>query len=512
MEEEKVVLERKLTLFDVTNLVIGAMIGADIFIAASFGANLMGPASLLVWIASGIIILIIALNFAQCVMVSPVVGGPYAYARDAFGKFTGFAVGWAYWLAEWFSLAVFPVAFVRYLEYFIPLTSLEQIMVKVAFVAFLTVTNILGTKVVGRVNDILTIGKLGPLFLFIALGLVHMVSNFSMTIFNLTPFAPLGYSQFGSALILIIWAFAGFEHSTIPANEIENPEKTISKAIVMGVLIVSIFYFAINFIILSVVHWYQLGNISTPLTEAAKIIAGTNPYLMLIASGNNLYQIYLQSVPPPWTVIVTTGIIGVGALLAISGANETGMLGTSRISYAMALDGLFPKHFAKLHPRFKTPYIGLIIQSLTALIASILGNLDTLISSAVFFLALAYLVTCISSPILHKKKFPHQKTHRKNLILAISGAACCVYLLTQIKPMEIIVGLTLLAVGVPIYIILSPKKELFELRAYLSRRQLLRRTWEAEQVFLANMLRYIKQIYRRIRGIKQVWSKTKETY
>nr|MDO8081281.1 APC family permease [Candidatus Freyarchaeota archaeon] len=507
MEEERVELERKLTLFDVTNLVIGAMIGADIFIAASFGANLVGPASLLVWVASGVIILIIALNFAQCVTLSPVVGGPYAFAKNALGKFAGFTVGWSFWLAEWFSLAVFPVAFVKYLEYFIPLTNLEQIIVKIVFVAFLTLTNILGTKVAGRVNDILTIGKLGPLLLFIALGLVYSISNFSMTVFNLTPFAPLGYSQFGSALILIIWAFAGFEHSTIPANEIEKPEKTIPRAIISGVLIVSVFYFAINFIILSVVPWYQLGNISTPLTEATKIISGTNPYLTVIASGDSLYQALLQSIPPPWTVALATGIIGVGALLAISGANETGMLGTSRISYAMALDGLFPKAFAKLHRRFKTPYIALIIQSATAIIASILGNLNQLISSAVFFLALAYLVTCISSPILRKKSPKATKGFRGSLILAILGAACCVYLLTQIKLLEIIIGLILLAIGIPVYVILTPKKELSELRAYLSRQQILRRTWEAEQVFLANIVRHIKRLYCRIRGIKQAYCK-----
>lgn len=166
MEEESVKLVRKLTLFDVTNLVVGAIIGADIFVAASFGANLVGPASLLVWIVAGIIMMIIALNFAQCAMVSPVVGGPYAYAKEAFGKFTGFIVGWSTWVAEWFSLAVFPVAFVQYLMYFFPyLTYLQQVIVIAAFIGFLTVTNILGTKVAGRANDILTIGKLAPLIL-----------------------------------------------------------------------------------------------------------------------------------------------------------------------------------------------------------------------------------------------------------------------------------------------------------------------------------------------------------
>lgn len=509
VEEERVKLTRKLNLFDVTNIVIGAMIGADIFIAASFGANLVGPASLLVWVASAVIIMIIALNFAHCVTISPLVGGPYAFAKKALGKFPGFLVGWSFWIAEWFSMAVFPVAFVKYLQYFIPLTDTEQIIVKVAFVTFLTLTNILGTKVAGKVNDILTIGRLGPLLIFIVLGLVYVVSNSSQTIYNLTPFAPQGYSQFGGALILIIWAFAGFEHSTIPANEIEKPEKTIPRAIISGVLIVSIFYFAINFIIFSTVSWSQLGSISTPLTASTQVIAGYNPYLNSILAGNTPYLSQPQIIPASWTVALLTLIVGVGALLAISGADETGMLGTSRLGYAMALDGLFPKIFAKLHRRFKTPYIVLIIQSATALVASILGNLDLLISSAVFFLALAYLVTCISSPILHKKSSSPKaaKGFRRSLILAIAGAACCIYLLTQIKLLEIIIGLILLAVGIPIYLVFSPKKELSELRAYLSRQQILRRAREAEQVFLANLVRQIKRLYCRIRGIKQPYCK-----
>src|SRR5512136_1064247 len=113
-------LERKLTLFDVTNLVVGAIIGADIYVASSFGAGLLGPFSLVVWVAAGLIAIVIALCFAQCAMMLPKVGGPYAYAKRAWGPFAGFIVGWSLWLAEWISLAVFPVAFTRYLSFFIP--------------------------------------------------------------------------------------------------------------------------------------------------------------------------------------------------------------------------------------------------------------------------------------------------------------------------------------------------------------------------------------------------------
>lgn len=85
----------KLTLFDVTNLVVGAIIGADIYVASSFGAAYLGPSSLIVWAAAGVIAIVIALCFAQCAGYLPRVGGPYAYAKDAWGPFAGFIVGWS---------------------------------------------------------------------------------------------------------------------------------------------------------------------------------------------------------------------------------------------------------------------------------------------------------------------------------------------------------------------------------------------------------------------------------
>jgi amino acid transporter len=102
---------QELSLFDVTNLVIGAIIGADIYVASSFGAGFLGPFSLIVWVIAGIIAIVIALSFGKCASLLPRVGGPYAYANAAWGPSIGFIVGWALWLAEWVSLAVFPVAF-----------------------------------------------------------------------------------------------------------------------------------------------------------------------------------------------------------------------------------------------------------------------------------------------------------------------------------------------------------------------------------------------------------------
>ena len=120
-------LNRSLGLYDVVSLVIGTIVGADIYIAASFGAGLLGPFAVFAWLIAGVMAIIIALCFAECsshpflsYALVPQVGGPYAYAKRAFGNFTGFLAGWSLLIASWSSIAVFPLAFVAYLDFFIP--------------------------------------------------------------------------------------------------------------------------------------------------------------------------------------------------------------------------------------------------------------------------------------------------------------------------------------------------------------------------------------------------------
>jgi amino acid transporter len=335
----------ELTLFDVTNLVVGSIIGADIYVASAFGAGLLGPFSLVVWVVAGIIAMIIALCFAQCSALLPKVGGPYAYAHEAWGPFAGFTVGWSLWLAEWMSLAVFPVAFAQYLMFFFPsLTQPLQLVVKTLFVLFLILTNVAGVKAAGRTNDVLTIVKLAPLVFFAVAGMVYIAMNVPTAASNLTPFMPYGLGSFGSALVLIFWAYAGFEISTIPAEEIREPAKTIPKAIIRGIAIVTIFYLVTNIVLFAVRPWSLLQNDKAPLTAAI----------------NNILA------PIPLLALAGTLIVGVGALISVAGSDESGMIGTSQLGYALAADGLFPRSFAKIHPRFKTPYLGIIIQAGTA--------------------------------------------------------------------------------------------------------------------------------------------------
>ena len=478
----------KLTLFDVTNLVVGAIIGADIYVASALGAGLLGPFSLVVWVVAGIIAIVIALCFAQCVALLPKVGGPYAYAHAAWGTFAGFVVGWSLWLAEWLSLAVFPVAFTNYLMYFFSLNWATQVVVKVLFVVFLIVTNIVGVKAAGRTNDVLTLIKLVPLLFFAIVGLLFIASNTGAAAGNYSPFVPLGFGGFGTALVLIFWAYAGFEISTIPAEEIRDPGKTIPRAIVIGILIVTVFYLVTNVVLFGMMPSTSLAASTAPLAKA------TNTALLAI----------------PAVALVGAIIVGGGALISVAGSDESGMIGTSRLGYALAADGLFPRAFAKIHPKFKTPYLGIIIQAVTALVAAIVGNLTLLIATSVFFMAIAYLATSGSIFFLRRKGIKAQFHLRGSWVIPSLGIIFSVYLITQCTPAQIALGLVMLGVGVPIYVKYSPKKEMAELKeALISRESFLKIAHAHEERFLAHILQHIKRFYRRTVGKKQARDLTK---
>jgi len=478
-------LQSELTLFDVTNLVVGAIIGADIYVASSFGAEYLGPLSLVVWVLAGIIAIIIALCFAQCAALLTKVGGPYAYAREAWGPFVGFMVGWSLWLAEWISLAVFPVAFTRYLMFFLPnLGWAHQTAVKVLFVTFLIATNIFGVKAAGRTNDLLTLVKLAPLVLFIAIGLLFTASNPAITASNFSPFSPFGLSNFGAALVLIFWAYAGFEISTIPSDEIKDPGSTIPKAIVLGISIVIVFYLTTNFLLFGIRPWAQLASDTAPIASATQAVLGANTTLALIGGL----------------------IVGVGALISVTGSDESGMIGTSRLGYALAVDGLFPRLFARVHPRFKTPYLAIVIQALTALMASIFGELSMLVDTSVLFMAIAYVATSTSIFNL-RRKFPNPSFRlRGGPLVPAMGAIFSIYLISQCTLQQLALGSILLILGVFIYMVFTPKKELTELKEQLlSRESILERTYAQEQRFLALVLHRIKRAYRRLTGKNPTW-------
>ena len=467
----------KLSTFDVTSLVVGSIIGADVYVATAIGARLVGPASLVVWVLAGAMAMTIALCFAYCVMMLPRVGGPYAYVRSAVNPFVGFLVGWGLLLAEWFSLAVFPVAFTQYFLSLVPgIDELGKALLKGVFIAIILFTNLVGVKTAGRVNDALTIAKLTPLLLIVVGGVAFLGLQPGTFASNLSPFVTGDLSAFGRALVLIFWAYAGFELSTLPTDEVDRPGKTIPRAIVIGMLIVIAFYLFTNFVVMGAVGGAALGVSTSPLIDAAHAMFGA-PILLTNA------------------VVI---VVGLGALLSITGADESGTVGTSRLAYAMSIDGLLPEAFSRSHARFNTPYLGLIVLCLTAYVASLLGGLTDLISSAVFLLAFVYFMTCVSTILLEQKLPRVSRGLKGKRVIPVVGAFFSLVLMGLVNPLLIGISLILLAIGIPVFVFFSPRHELQDLKAaFWSAEAISRRAYSQGERFLAYPLRKIQQFTRR---------------
>lgn len=463
-------LKAELSFFDLTNIIVGSIVGADIYVASALTAGMIGPFSIIVWLVAGIIATLIAIVFAYCSYYVPKVGGPFAYVSQAFDEFYGFLTGWSMWIAELIALPVFAIAFTNYLQFFIVLDFLQQIVVKALFIFGLTYVNLMGVKIAGRVNDILTIVKLFPLVLLILVGISFLVLNPQELTGNYLPLVPLGLGNFGTALVLIFWAYVGFELGTLPASEVKDPKRAIPKAIVTGMAIVMLFYLLTNFVIYGTTNWRDLAKTQIPLVLVGSALLG------------NLGAV----------------IMSAGALVSVSGSDESAVLGTARLSYAMAINGLFPKIFSKIHPDHRTPYAALVIQGLIGFVLSIFSGISGLISFSVFNLAFAFLLVCMSLIVL---KRPREKKLRGQRVLPWIGIIICVYLIYSTSIFDKAVGSAVILLGIPLYVFFSPKADIHHLKElFLTEEAVLARALEGREKFLANFVRLVYRALRKIRA------------
>ena len=279
---------------------------------------------------------------------------------------------------------------------------------------------------------------------------------------------------------MIFWAYAGFEISTIPADDIDKPSKTIPKAVVFGILIVTVFYLTTNVVLFAVRNSLIVSHRHRAFSFSLK----RHPNF------KRRFSPHRRSFGWGWRFNLCCGFRRIG--------NDWHL----KTWLCIATDGLFPKVFAKVHKKFKTPYASIIIQSVTALVASIVGGLSLLISVSVFFLAIAYLATSASVfPLRKKNPTPNVIYGKKNMVLPVLGIIFSVFLISQCTLSQILIGVLLLSVGVPIYIKYSPKQELSEAKqALLYSQNVFRRVYRQEHVFLAHLLHHLRRWYRKMRG------------
>lgn len=359
-------LKRELRLLDILCLGLNAIIGSGIFLFPGKLAAFLGPASILSFFLCGILLIPIALCFAYLAARYESTGGTYLYARDAFGPWTGFAVGWMAWVVLIVSYAAVANAISAYLGHFSPFfgTRLGTKAVALGVIAGLGVLNYVGVVPAARTTDAFTAAKLVPLLIFVAVGL------FAVRWENLTPFAPHGFGSFGPAVFLVWFAYQGFENAPVPSGEAARPRRDAPLAVVLSLLLSGVLYVLVQTVAVGT-HPGVAGS-SKPLAEAAGVFLG------------------------PWGA----GLIALGAAISTLGFTTGAALVTPRYLYALAADGYLPGILGSAHPRFGTPHAAVVATTLAAGAAALVLDFDKLVDLSNVTVGVQYVATCASAWVL----------------------------------------------------------------------------------------------------------------
>jgi APA family basic amino acid/polyamine antiporter len=421
----------KVGIYVATALVIGNMIGSGIFLLPSSLAE-YGGISILGWLFSGAGAIVLAIVFSRLSGLLPKTGGPYVYAKEGFGDFTGFLVGWGYWISILTTNAAIAVAFSGYLTVFIPsLTGSNFGMASMAIAAIwlLTWLNSRGVKSGGMMQLTTTILKILPLIA------ISIVGLFVLNIDHFTPFNSSGESDIqaiAATLTITLFAFLGIESATIPADNIIDPQKTIPRATIIGAVITIVIYMGSSIAIMGLLPPEQLATSSAPFADAAMTVWG----------GAGKY------------------IVGFGALISTFGALNGWLLMQGQWTYAMSRDMLFPSIFMKLSKR-NFPLIGMVISSLivTLIVFSnftkgLVGMFTFLILLSTLCALIAYVFSSLAEVLILMKSKPEgwKKRIIRASIIGIPAFLFSLWAIYGSGEKIVFYGFIALISGVPLYI------------------------------------------------------------
>jgi amino acid transporter len=414
-------LKRGIQKWDLVLMIINSIIGAGIFGLPSKIFQLTGVYSLAAFFVCAAIVLIFILCFAEVASRFDKTGGPYVYTLNAFGKFPAFLTGWLLFMSRIFNYATLINLLVTYLSFFyIPANEpLARACIILFVTVFLTYINYIGVKNIAITSNILTVGKLVPLAIFIIAGMFFLDTDLFKI--NETP----AFSSFSTAVLLLVFAFGGFESVMVNTGEINNPSKQIPFALLAATVVVATFYILIQ--ITSIGTLPSLANSEKPVAEAAAGFMGNWGGKMIAA----------------------------GAVVSILGTLNVLMFSGSRLPFAFSNENQFPKIFSYVHPGFRTPTLSLLLMAVLAAIISIAWSFITALTVAVIIRVLIYLFVC-ASVIMLRIKMKHQtgvfKIRFGNAV-AVTGILLCVWLLTAAKIIELRNVAVLVAIGILIYIL-----------------------------------------------------------
>ena len=412
-------LVRAIGLFSLTAMAVNGMVGAGIFVLPAQVANILGPAALSAYVVAGFAVGLIVLCFAEVGTLFERSGGPYLYARAAFGKWIGFEIGWMLLLSRLTAVGAISNAFASYLGFFWPpaAAGAGRIIVITVSVGLLGAVNYFGVRYGAWVSNLFTVSKLVPLTVFIIAGLFWMNGHAGRA-WMVPPLA--GLQQAG---LLLIFAFGGFEFAVVPGEEVINLKKNLPIALLTAIALVAVLYVLIQFVAEGALP--GLASSSTPLADASVRFLGPLGGILL----------------------------ALGAVLSTTGTNSGTMLMGPRIIYAMAEGGQLPSIFARVHPSYRTPHVAVVVATLLGWLCAMSGEFAVLAALSAIARLLSYMATCAALPVLRRKMPEAQRgfTVPGGLIIPIAAVALSGWLLLGSTRTQVTISAAALLTGAAIY-------------------------------------------------------------
>src|SRR5581483_11290687 len=339
-------LVRGIRRWDLVAVTINGIIGAGIFGLPSKVYSLIGSYSLIAFIVCALVVMLIILCFAEVGSRFEQTGGPYLYAQEAFGSAGAFEVGWLIWLARLTAFAANCNLMINYFSFFwAPAnTGMIRAAIIVAVVIALTLLNVLGVRQAAIASNIFTIGKLVPMLIFIAVGLFFLnPHSFALG-------ARPATGAFSQSVLLLLYAFTGFEMAVIASTYI------LIQVVCIGTL-------------------PGLANSTKPLADAGQKFMGT----------------------------AGAAIISAGAIISVAGNLNITVLSASRVPFAIAERNQLPSIFARVHKRFFTPHVSIVITTVLMLVLTLKSSFVAALTISTIARLVAYAVTCAALPVLRKR-------------------------------------------------------------------------------------------------------------
>ena len=435
---EQTQLARKLGLFDATMLVMGGIIGAGIFINPYVVAQRLHTPALILgaWVAGGVIALLGAFIYAELAERVPRVGGQYAYIREAYNPLLAFLYGWVLLLViQTGGMAAVTVTFSRY---FLDLSGwkLPEAAVATVAIAILTLLNCLGVRTGSTVQNALMITKIAAIMLLVGGGLWSVSS--SAAVWRPLSDLPLSVSlasDFGAAMVPVLFAIAGWQTANFAAGELKDPKRDLPRGLLLGVIGVVVLYTAVNFVCLRTLGPSALAQTKTPATAVMSSVMGSRG-VKLIAFG---------------IAVSTLGFLSQSILTA------------PRVYYAMAEDGVFFRSVGKVNAFTRVPVVAIVLQSIWTIVILLTGKYEQILN---YVVCMDWIFFGVSASCLFV--FRRRSTGEAAMLMpghpwtTMLFCFICALIVgnTVVRyPANTLIGIAILASGVPVFFLWNRKRQ-----------------------------------------------------